>query len=208
MKTCTFFGHRDTPPEVVPLLRAVVEELIEADDVGMFYVGNQGQFDQMVLRVLQGMQLRHPCIRYGVVLEKLPRPKESAPPNAMLPEGLELVHPRYAIARRNEWMVDQADVVVTHVTHDWGGAARYARRARQRSKQVINVDHGDPQWMSVPLMERVLRADADGTGPLTTDLALAIMAELAKKRPHTGHTAQEAWEIFQREYLPKIEAPQ
>lgn len=39
-------------------------------------------------------------------------------------------------------------------------------------------------------------------------LLRAVVEELAKKRPQTGHTAQEAWEIFQREYLPKIEAPQ
>ena len=30
---------------------------------------------------------------------------------------------RFAITKRNEWMVEQADVVVAYVKHDWGGAA-------------------------------------------------------------------------------------
>jgi len=34
---------------------------------------------------------------------------------------LEDVPKKYAISRRNEWMVDQADVVVAYVTHGWGG---------------------------------------------------------------------------------------
>lgn len=196
MKTCTFFGHRDTPVDVLPLLQAVVEELIEEEDVGMFYVGNQGAFDQMALSVLKRMKRLHPRIRYGIVLEKLPHRRDFLPSNSMMPEGLELVHPRYAIARRNEWMVDRADVVVTHVTRDWGGAARYADRAKRQHKQVINLDHRDPQWMSVPLMERILRNDAIGTGRLTEELALVVMAELAQKNPLTGLTIQEppsAW---------------
>lgn len=49
MKTCTFFGHRDSPVEVLPFLRAVVEEMIETEETEMFYVGNRGRFDEMAL---------------------------------------------------------------------------------------------------------------------------------------------------------------
>ncbi len=57
----------------------------------------------------------------------------------MLPEGLEKVHPRYAISRRNEWMLKQADYVVTYVTHSWGGAARYARQAEHMGKALLSL---------------------------------------------------------------------
>ena len=40
--TCTFFGHRDFPREMMPNLRAQIVHLIENRGVTQFYVGNQG----------------------------------------------------------------------------------------------------------------------------------------------------------------------
>ena len=37
--------------------------------------------------------------------------------DTMFPEGLELVHPRYAIERRNGWMLKRSDYFVTYVHH-------------------------------------------------------------------------------------------
>ena len=44
--TCTFFGHKDAPQEIRPLLRDVLLDLIEHQGVTQFYVGNQGSFDR------------------------------------------------------------------------------------------------------------------------------------------------------------------
>ena len=49
---------------------------------------------------------------------------------------LEKVPPRYAIVKRNEWMVCESDVVISGVTHSWGGAAKTLEFA-QRKKKVI-----------------------------------------------------------------------
>ena len=59
--------------------------------------------------------------------------------DTMLPEGIEFVHPHYAISWRNNWMLKQSDYVVTYITHTWGGAAQYAERARHQRKVVINL---------------------------------------------------------------------
>ena len=48
-KTCTFFGHRDCPETIKPKIREAVIDLIENHGVTMFYVGNQGNFDRLVL---------------------------------------------------------------------------------------------------------------------------------------------------------------
>ena len=50
---CTFFGHRDTPDTVRPLLREVLLDLIEHHGAKQFYVGNQGNFDAMALRLVK-----------------------------------------------------------------------------------------------------------------------------------------------------------
>ena len=58
--------------------------------------------------------------------------------DTMLPEGIETVHPRYAIEWRNRWMLKRADFVVTYITHPWGGAAKFAEKAKREGKTVVN----------------------------------------------------------------------
>lgn len=142
MHCCTFFGHRSCPAGIEAKLREVLVKLIEEENVERFYVGRQGAFDGMVYRVLQELSAQYPRIFCTVVLERLPQRGEKMPcgfAHTSFPEGLETVPPRWAISRRNEWMLKQSDYVVTYITHDWGGAARFAARAVRQGKQVINV---------------------------------------------------------------------
>ena len=58
--------------------------------------------------------------------------------DTMLPEGIESLHPHYAISWRNNWMLKQSDYVVTYITRSYGGASRYAEKAKRQKKIVIN----------------------------------------------------------------------
>lgn len=51
--TCTFFGHRVVTTDVKTRLRTVITDLIVHHAVDVFYVGNQGEFDEIVLIVLR-----------------------------------------------------------------------------------------------------------------------------------------------------------
>jgi len=57
----------------------------------------------------------------------------------MLPEGIETVHPRFAISWRNKWMINQSDYVVTYITHSWGGASQFAQKAEKCLKKIIRI---------------------------------------------------------------------
>lgn len=142
MSVCTFFGHRDCPATIRPRLRAVLVELIERHGVEQFYVGRQGAFDAMARSVLRELAEVYSHISYAVVLERLPGPRDKAVwdfSDTIFPEGLETVPPWFAISRRNEWMLKQADFVVTYITHNWGGAAQYAEKAQRQGKRVLNL---------------------------------------------------------------------
>ena len=138
---CTFFGHRDCPETIKPKLRATIINLIENHNVDMFYVGNQGQFDAMVRSTLKKLKQEYPHIDYAVVLAYMPgKPSEYEDySDTIFPEGLETVHPRYAISHRNTWMLKQADYVVTYITHSYGGATRFAAKALRAEKTVLNI---------------------------------------------------------------------
>ncbi len=141
MAVCTFFGHRDCPDAVEPKLREVLIDLITNHGVDMFYVGNQGWFDAIVRRVLRDLKQEYPQINYAVVLAYMPgkQIEYDGYSDTMLPEGIESVHPRYAISWRNNWMLQQSDFVVTYITHSWGGAVQYARRAEHLGKHIIKL---------------------------------------------------------------------
>ena len=137
---CTFFGHKDTPKEIEPTLRSTLIDLIENKNVTVFYVGNNGNFDTMVRRQLEDLSQTYP-ITYGVVLAYLPTEKNNYDnlTNTIYPEGLETVPKRFAISRRNKWMIQQSDIVVTYVTHTFGGAAQFKEMAESQGKTIINL---------------------------------------------------------------------
>ncbi len=139
---CTFFGHKDTPKEIEPTLRSTLINLIENKNVNVFYVGNNGNFDTMVRRQLEDLSQLYP-ITYSVVLAYLPTEKNKYDDltNTIYPEGLETVPKRFAISWRNKWMIQQSDVVVTYVTHSFGGAAQFKALAEKSEKQIINLQN-------------------------------------------------------------------
>ena len=145
MLACTFFGHSDCPETIRPNLQAVLIDLIVNQNIEMFYVGNQGQFDAIVRNVLRVLKMDYPSINYAVVLAYMPGKKSEYEDHSdtMLPEGIETVHPRYAISWRNNWMLQQSDYVVTYITRTWGGAAQYAAKAKRLKKNVINLHNGN-----------------------------------------------------------------
>ena len=101
----------------------------------MFYAGRQGQFDAYLHSELK----EYPQINYAVVLAYMLGKKTEYDDYSatMLPEGIESVHPHYAISWRNNWMLKHADYVVTYITHSWGGAAQCAGKAIRNNKRVI-----------------------------------------------------------------------
>ena len=141
MEACTFFGHRDCREEIKPRLREILVNLIEKNNVDMFYVGHQGQFDAYVHSELKKLKQEYPQINYAVVLAYMPGKQTEYDDysDTMLPEGIEAVHPRYAISWRNKWMLNQSDYVVTYITHTWGGAYQYSEKAKRQQKTVFNI---------------------------------------------------------------------
>lgn len=90
---------------------------------------------------LEELQQQYPQISYGVVLAYLPQKKdvyeEKVP--TIYPEGLEFVPKRFAICKRNEWMIQQSDYVVAYVIGSSGGAATSVQYAKKKNKIIIHL---------------------------------------------------------------------
>ncbi len=150
---CCLLGNRDTPREVLPTLHFVLLDLIENKEVSLFYVGNQTVFDRMVQRELKMLELEYPHIGYLIVLAYMPGRKNGEEDvdeyKTIYPDGIENTPPRYAIRKRNEWMIKRADYVVTYAGRTFGYTAQFQKLAKRKNKVVIN------------LAERMASADGD-----------------------------------------------
>ncbi len=146
---CTFFGHRDTPTKIVSNLKTTIIDLIKNKNVNSFLVGNQGNFDLLVKKTLSELKTMYPYINYHIVLAYMPTKKDAEYPelfrNTIYPDGLENVPPKYAIHRRNMWMIDKSDYVITYVEHNIGGAAQFKELAEKKGKTVINITAISPK---------------------------------------------------------------
>ena len=139
MKTCTFFGHRDCPDSMEDRLYQTVETLIVTQDVNCFLVGDKGNFDRIVHRVLHHLQNQY-IISCTVVLSSLSSwPPRGFEKNTLFPWGIEAVPPRFSILYRNQYMLNCADMVVAYVSHPFGGAAQFIEKAIKQNKPVINL---------------------------------------------------------------------
>ena len=137
---CTFFGHKNTPKEIEPTLQTTLIDLIENYNVTEFYVGNNGSFDVVVRRQLEDLSLDY-SINYSVVLAYLPVKKNEYDnfTNTIYPDGIETAPKRFAISWRNKWMIQQSDIVVTYVTHNFGGAWQFKEMAKRMGKRVVDL---------------------------------------------------------------------
>lgn len=141
MKKCTFYGHRHTSAELRPVLLRTIRTMIEKMDVGVFYVGDKGDFDRMAESCVRELREEYPHIRLNVVLSRMPGTKgefETEKQDTLYPDGLESVPPRFGIIYRNHWMADRCDYAVVNVCGR-GGATDAASYADRKGVKILNI---------------------------------------------------------------------
>lgn len=102
-----------------------------------FYLGGYGSFDFLCAAALRELKREHRKIHLILVLPYLNSSIMTDGYDETVYPPLETVPKRFAILRRNEWMVQESDVIVSYVIHGWGGAAKMLEYARKKKKQVI-----------------------------------------------------------------------
>ena len=136
--TVTFCGHGTVYPidPVQDWLQNTVAKLIDRG-ADKFYLGGYGAFDEMAASVVWKQKAKHPQITSILVLPYLDRKVIAVNYDTTTYPPLEKVPKRFAISKRNEWMVLNSDILVAYVTHDWGGAATTLKFAERKKKEII-----------------------------------------------------------------------
>ena len=142
----TFCGHSNcvfSDEEKEKLKQLLIKE-IRKNPTCKFYLGGYGDFDSLCLRTLRELKKEFQDIELIFItpyIDKNYSKLEFAKyhyDDVIFPP-LESVPRKFAILKRNEWMVDSADLVIAYVKYSWGGAAKTLEHAKRKKKQIKNL---------------------------------------------------------------------
>ena len=136
-----FCGHNEVanPDDVRLWLEHTVGDLIHRGAT-TFYLGGYGGFDRLAASVLHKVSAANPSVESILVLPYLNRKGEDDLYDGTIYPPLENVPKRLAIIKRNEWMVDHADLIVAYVLHEWGGANAMLQYAIRKGKEIVRYN--------------------------------------------------------------------
>lgn len=145
----TFVGHSSVfgDRDVKALVTEQIERIISEDESAVCFLGGYGQFDQICAYACKELKKNHPKVQTVLVtpyitLSEMEKIKE------MINEGMydEVIYPpientpkRFAISKRNEWMIKSADIVIAYVKTSYGGAYKSLQIAKRQKKRIINI---------------------------------------------------------------------
>ena len=144
--TITFCGHSNclfSDEEKKKLKQLLIKE-IRKNPTCKFYLGGYGDFDGLCLRTLRVLKKEFQDIELIFItpyIDKNYSKLELAKyyyDDVIFPP-IENVPRKFAILKRNEWMVDSAELVIAYVKYSWGGAAKTLEYAKRKKKQIINL---------------------------------------------------------------------
>ena len=142
----TFCGHSNClfSDEEKEKLKQILIKEIRKNPTCSFYLGGYGDFDSLCLRTLRELKKDFPDIELLFItpyLDKNYSKLELAKyyyDDVIFPP-IENVPRKFAILKRNEWMVDSADLVIAYVKYYWGGAAKTLEYAKRKKVPIINI---------------------------------------------------------------------
>ncbi|MEG2273874.1 MAG: hypothetical protein RSC44_00930 [Clostridia bacterium] len=144
----TFIGHGEL--NNIDEFRCKLIEAIEScinNGADIFYCGGYGDFDNACAAAIGKLKFKYPNIKAIFVTPyiaegyqtRLKWIIDSKLYDEIIYPELEEVPYKFAISKRNEWMVDNADLVIAFVNHHFGGAYSTFQYAERKRKTIINI---------------------------------------------------------------------
>lgn len=135
---CTFIGARDTPFTLREHIKKAVVNLI-FKGVYEFCVGNNGNFDHMVQSVLFELRSEY-NIKFDIVLSYLDEVALIGNQAfTIYPEELANVPKRFAISKRNDYLLKKSNIVICYVNNTYSNSYKFTQKALKKGYTVINL---------------------------------------------------------------------
>lgn len=146
----TFAGHSviSLSEKVKDIVKKQMRNSIIGGDTVICYLGGCGDFDNICAVACRELKKEFLQIEMVYVTPYINNLSEHAKNEERQIKGLydssiypplEGVPPKFAIIRRNEWMVENSDLVIAYIKHNYGGAYRSLQCAKRKNKKIINI---------------------------------------------------------------------
>ena len=145
--TVAFFGHRFVIEDIKDEIERVILENINSGEELVFYLGGYGSFDYQCASVCK--KIKNEIGNCETVLvtpyltdshqEKIKEWMKLKMYDSVLYPPLEKVPLKFAISKRNEWMISEADLIIVYVKRCFGGAYNALKYAKRKKKRIINL---------------------------------------------------------------------
>ena len=145
----TFLGHRRISgyDDLSERIQKTIFENINPKEETFFYCGGYGEFDSLCAKACRLVTGRIPNIQIVFVTPYMTEQQQkkvmqfirSGLYDSVIYPPLEMTPPRFAIRKRNEWMINEADLIIAYVKQTYGGAFTAMDYARRKKKHVINI---------------------------------------------------------------------
>lgn len=141
-KRVCFVGHRFQWHciNVEQKLKEIIHNVI-LQGYSIFYDGGYGYFDELSTKIILDIKVNNPNIKLIKVLTNYSQSKKYPDyyDETILPE-LEEYFYKQRIIKRNQWIVDNSDIVICHVIHEFNsGAYKTLQYAIKKHKKIIYV---------------------------------------------------------------------
>ena len=147
--TIAFTGHSfvSSSDRVKEMVKEQIRNNITDVKLVTCYLGGYGDFDEICARACSELKREYDCIKVVYVTPYISS-SEQAKIKEMLLFGLcdasiyppiENVPLRFAISKRNEWMMTNADLIIAYVNRSYGGAYKSLQVAKRKKKKIINI---------------------------------------------------------------------
>ena len=142
----TFCGHASYVQKQgdEEAMLALLEEVI-GDDPAELYLGGYGAFDAFAHRCGSKYRDTHPNVKLIFVTPYITESYQKSHLEPVKPLYDAIVYPpienvpfRFAISHRNKWMVEQADILIAYITHEFGGAYTTCKYAKSKKKRILD----------------------------------------------------------------------
>ena len=147
----SFIGHSTIfdADGVKLILKGQILSNLADDERISCYLGGYGDFDEICASVCRELKAMYNGLELVYVtpyfdLSSQQRIKEmigSGLYDGSIYPPIENAPKKYAILKRNEWMISNSDLVIAYVKRNCGGAYRSLEIARRKGKKIINIFH-------------------------------------------------------------------
>ena len=145
----SFAGHSFVPygNTVKEIVKTQIRNNVTSNEPIICYLGGYGDFDSICACACRELKQKYPSLELVYITpylnlseqEKIKEMQRSGLYDTSIYPPIENTPPRFAISKRNEWMMAAADLVIVYVNHNYGGAYKSFRAAKRCGKKIINI---------------------------------------------------------------------